>query len=326
MRKHDGASKGNKLLRLFHLLMLDGRRHFQQDLQEYLNSSKQTVLRLIDEIGGVIGVNLTSGLENRKRWYQIRPQTRSSFGLEFEELRYLSICLDLAAPYLTEQVRERIDKSIFNFSVLMSGTAYADRDKVQGTQFIFYNKDHIDYTPHFEHINRLVKAKEEKLICLVSYKSTGAVRAREYRFAPEQIVCMNNALCVLGATVTEDFQSMRHLINLAIHRIKDVALTDKPILFKMSSDKNLFGLPWHEPRSYRIHFKAGKAANYVRERIWSDSQRLIDLESGDLLLEIATRSESELTAWVRSFGEEATFVPLEREDAIVQHGESVDDR
>ena len=131
MRKHDEASKGNKLLRLFHLLMPDGHRHFQQDLQEYLNCSKQTVLRLIDEIEGVIGDNLTSGLENRKRWYQIRPLTRSSLGLEFEELRYLSICRDLAAPYLPEQVKQRIDKSIFNFSMLISDTANADKDKVQ---------------------------------------------------------------------------------------------------------------------------------------------------------------------------------------------------
>lgn len=308
MRKMDDATKGNKLLRLFQLLMIDGRRHFQRDLEEYLNCSKQTVLRLIDDIESVIGVNLTSGLENRKRWYQIRSLTRSSLGLEFEELRYLSICRDLAAPYLPEQVRKRIDKSIFNFSMLMSDTAYADRDKIQGTQFSFYSKGRIDYTPYFEHISKLVKAKEEKLICLVSYKAAGAIRAREHRFAPNQIVSMNNALYILGATVTEDFQSMRHLINLAIHRIKEVVLTDKPILFKMSSDQNLFGLPWHEPRTFKIRFKSGKVADYVRERIWSDSQRLVELGNGDLLLEIVTRSEPELTAWVRSFGEEAKFL------------------
>ncbi|MBQ7608168.1 MAG: hypothetical protein IJU76_09395 [Desulfovibrionaceae bacterium] len=110
----------------------------------------------------------------------------------------MSICRDLAPPYLPEQVKQRIDKSIFNLSMLMSDTAYVDRGKVQGTQFIFYSKGRIDYTPHFEHINRLVEAKEEKLICLVSNKAAGAVRAREHRFAPEQIVCKNNALYVLG--------------------------------------------------------------------------------------------------------------------------------
>ena len=77
MRKQDDASKGNKLLRLFQLLMLDGRRHFQRDLEEYLKCSKQTVLRLIDEIEGVIGANLISVLEKKKRWYQIRSLTRS---------------------------------------------------------------------------------------------------------------------------------------------------------------------------------------------------------------------------------------------------------
>ena len=51
-----------------------------------------------------------------------------------------------------------------------------------------------------------------------------------------------------------------------------------------------------------------------------------ELENGDLLLEIVTRREPELTAWVRSFGEEAAFVSLEREDAIVRHGESEDVR
>ena len=64
----------------------------------------------------------------------------------------------------------------------------------------------------------------------------------------------------LGATVTEDFQSMRHIINLAIHRIKDGTLIDKPILFKMSSDQDLFGLTWHEPRTFKIQFESWKSS------------------------------------------------------------------
>ena len=59
----------------------------------------------------------------------------------------------------------------------------------------------------------------------------------------------------------------------------------------------------------KFNLKAGKVAEYVRERIWSDSQRLVELENGDFLLEIVTRSEPELTAWVRIFGEEARFIP-----------------
>ncbi|MBQ7607630.1 MAG: WYL domain-containing protein [Desulfovibrionaceae bacterium] len=204
-----------------------------------------------------------------------------------------------------------MDESIFNFSMLMSDTAYADRDKVQDVQFAFYSKGRIDYTPHYEHLEKLVQAIEEKRVYLVRYKAAGAKQSKEHHFAPHRLVSMNNALYALGAGVTDEYRSLWHLTNLAVHRIIDVVITDKPILFEMPVNEGMFGLPWHEPRTFRIRFKAGKTADYVRERIWSDSQRMEELENGDLLLEIVTRSEPELTAWVRSFGEEAAFVPLQ---------------
>ena len=223
---------GSKLLRLFQLLMLDGHRHYQTDLQEYLNCSKQTIIRLMGEIENVIGGHLVSGLENRKRWYQIRTIARSRLGLEYEELRYLSFCRDLAVPYLPEQVKKRVDESIFNFSLLMADTAYAHRENVQGSQFTFYSKGRIDYTPHYEHLERLVEGIEEKLVCLVRYKAAGAKQSKEHRFAPKRIVSMNNALYVLGAGVTEDYRSLRHLTNLAVHRIRDVVKTDKSVFLR----------------------------------------------------------------------------------------------
>ena len=39
-------------------------------------------------------------------------------------------------------------------------------------------------------------------------------------------------------------------------------------------DGGTFGLPWHEPKEFHIHFKAGKAADYVSERIWADKQKI----------------------------------------------------
>ena len=65
-----------------------------------------------------------------------------------------------------------------------------------------------------------------------------------------------------------------------------------------------FGLPWHEPKNFCIRFRSGKAAEYVRERIWADEQNLEILDDGGVILQIRTRSEPELMAWVRSFGEE----------------------
>ncbi len=129
-KKDRDATPGVKLLKMFRKLMLDGRKHFQADLADELQCSPQTIGRLAAEIEAVIGVSLENGIEQRKRYYQIRGINRSRLGLEFEELRYLSVCRDLAAPMLSETVAKRIDESIFSLSMLMADQGYAEREKV----------------------------------------------------------------------------------------------------------------------------------------------------------------------------------------------------
>lgn len=50
------------------------------------------------------------------------------------------------------------------------------------------------------------------------------------------------------------------------------------------------------------------AADYVRERIWATNQQIEDCEDGGLILTLTTRSEPELRAWVRSFGDAAVLL------------------
>ncbi|MDR1298245.1 MAG: WYL domain-containing protein [Deltaproteobacteria bacterium] len=308
-KKDPDSLPGVKLLRLFRKLMLNGRRHFQTDLAAELECSPQTIIRLVSDISAVIGTSLDSGLENRRRWYQIKSINRSRLGLDFEELRYLSICRDLAASSLPDQVRNRVDETIFNLSMLMADADYAHREDVQKTQFHFFSKGRIDYTPHFEKIDDLGKAAEEKLVCVVSYKASGNTQSKEHRFAPGNIISMNGALYALGATLLPHTAKVRHYINFAIHRITMVAVTGQKFEIEMPEPgADAFGLPWHEPKTFRVAFTKGKASDYVRERIWADRQRIREQPDGGVVLELTTRSEPELMSWVRSFGAEARLV------------------
>lgn len=302
------ATAGIKLLRLFRKLMLDGHRHFQRDLAEEFCCSAQTIIRLIAEVETVVGASLESGLENRRRWYRIRTLSRSRLGLDFEELRYLSVCRDLAAPLLPEPIRERVDDTIFSLSMLLADPGYARRDTIQNRQFAFFAKGRIDYTPHQAAIDALILAKEERRVCLVRYRAPGRTRDKELSFVPNQIVSMSNALYALGVTVTERSGEIRHLTNLAVHRIRHVAVTEDVLKDALpEADAGAFGLPWHEPRSFHIRF-APEVADYIRERVWADEQTLESCADGGLILSITTRSEPELTAWVRGFGEAATLL------------------
>ena len=305
--KHDDATTGEKLLRLFQRLMLDGRRHFQQDLAEWLNCSPQTVIRLTAEVEGVIGTRLQMGIEGRRRWYQIAPLSRRDLGLDYAELRYLRLCRELAEPYLPQQIKTSVDESIFRFSMLMADSSVFPSEKERN--FSFFSKGRIDYTGHFEHIDLLMQAMENRRVCLVRYRALGRKKSSEHRFAVGRMVSMNNALYALGAGVDEDFAAMTHPTNLAVHRIIDVVLTSKPVTFDLpEADPGAFGLPWHEPCTYRIKFAPGKPSDYVRERIWAETQTMETAPDGGAVLTVTTRSKPELLAWVRSFGEDAQLL------------------
>ena len=297
------ATPGVKLLRIFRKLLVNGRKHYQSELASEFQCSAQTIIRVMNEIETVIGANLETGLDCRRRWYRIVSNRPNKFGLEYEELRYLSICRDFAASQLPEAIRKRVDDTIFNLSLMMSEpTVMGDNNE---GQFAFYSKGRIDYEPHSETLEKLLEAVQGHRICQVLYKAAGKVEPREHFFAPGRLVSMNQAIYVLGAILKEDRSTVNHFTHFAVHRIQQVVLTDEifegefPVF-----EENTFGFPWHEPKEFHIHFKAGKAADYVSERIWADKQKIEKQDDGSIILHITTRSEEELMSWVRSFGNE----------------------
>jgi hypothetical protein len=299
--------------------MLDGRRHFQVDLAKELECSPQSIIRMVGEIGSVVGDKLESGLETRRRWYQIKTIARKSLGLDFEELRFLCFCRDLAVNVLPERVLERVDGTILNLSMLMADQSFAVREKLStAPRFDFFSKGRIDYSPHYDKIELFLRAAEEKRVIKVVYKALGLSSTREFLFAPGRIVSMSGAIYVIGASVKDNFTEIHHLTNIAIHRVIEAVDEGRFYFFELPKvDLNAFGLPWHEPKTFIIKFKPGRASDYVRERIWADNQKIEEAKDGGVLLELTTRSEPELRAWIRSFGHDATLIsePIAEDEA-----------
>lgn len=314
-KRDPDSTPGVKLLRLYRILLLDGRRHFQQDLARMLDCSPQTIIRMIGEIEGVVGSALQTGLDNRRRWYRYEANTRRLFGLAYEEVRYLSVCRDLAVGILPADALQRLDEALRHLALHL-----ADPAQLRGAEgrFAFFAKGSIDYSPHEEHIALLLQAAEQQKVCLVRYRAAGRKEEREHRFLPLRMVAMNNALYMLGGQVDETFAEVVRPCNLAVHRVRDVHVTDRVLPCPLpDGDMATFGLPWHEPREFRIRFSPA-VADYIRERRWADRQDLEEREDGGLVLSLVTRSEPELRAWVRSFGEDAVLLSPSPDSSITE--------
>lgn len=190
------TTPGVKLLRLFRKLLLDSRRHYQNDLAEELQCSPQTVIRLVGEVEAVVGASLHTGLNNRRRWYQYVVNEGRSLGLDFEELRFLGICREMASGVLPAPVLQRVDSSLRHLALHMADPMHTGK----GDPFHFHAKGRIDYTPHTDHIDQLVDAalKNE------------AVRAEVLRPEPGQTYAKNSAdIAVVDSdgTVLQEYQA-----------------------------------------------------------------------------------------------------------------------
>ena len=255
-RKLDADSRSwVKLLQMFRKFLLDGRRHYQSDLAKEFNCSAQSVIRMAETIESVMGINFESGFEHRRKWYRIASKSTNTLGLDFEELRYLSICREMAGNILPSGVVSRIGDTIFNMSVLMLNPSYAERIKQGKKDFSLFSKGRIDYSPHTTTIDALMASIEQRLVCKITYQSVAKKEPSERLFAPAKMVSMNQALYVLGASLEDDTREVRHYITLAVHRIRGIALTNRHFKVDFPEvDADIFGLPWHEPRTYRIRF------------------------------------------------------------------------
>ncbi|OYQ37513.1 hypothetical protein CHU95_01240 [Niveispirillum lacus] len=115
--KHDDAVPGDRLLALYQILTLQGRRYY---LADHLGRSPQAVNSMVTIIEGHVGKDayIEKGMEGRRRYFRFRTRSEErALGFSFEELRFLTTCRDLAAPHLPEPVVGRIDRTLTSLAV-----------------------------------------------------------------------------------------------------------------------------------------------------------------------------------------------------------------
>jgi hypothetical protein len=320
-RKASEKSNGEKLLMLFQKLMLQRGKHYQNELAKWLGCSPQTVMRLTNEIALQVGKIWDTGVEHNRRWYAIQPEQRGKFGIDYEELRYLAICRDLAAPFLAKQVKDRVDHCIHDIGIELMN--YDSRQKLNEPTFQFYSKGRIDYTPHYKTLALLKSSIDEHAICELLYKKGGEDEPKTFYFAPKRFTAISGVIYVIGVETNNNCEQLK-TISIAVHRVIKIKPTIYKKEFQLKDDNpSDFGLPWHEPVTYIIRFKKGKASDYVRERIWADRQKLTQLDDGGVELELITRSGPEVEAWVRGFGDEVVSVRKQASESTNKQKEKI---
>lgn len=298
---------GEKLVSLFARLLFSQESHSLTDLARLLGCSKQTVLRLIDDIRRAYSVDIEETIRERRKYFRLKKRSLGgpTVPLTAEELTTLQMCraftAHLLGPELAREALRGIEKS--------AALSPAGRKEFL-EPFAVLPFGAIDYRAHAETIRRLRQAMEEHRVCRVSYRPAYEGVVKEYRIEPLKIFSFRDCLYLAARRVgSPGARAGRPAYDplLAIHRMQKIELTDArfrpPRDFDFESlYRDGFGILRGNPVRIEVEFR-GWAAKYVSERIWSKDQRIRSCSRDAVRLSLTAGSVAETIAWLLSFGD-----------------------
>lgn len=308
-KKDPHASPAMKVLRLYAMLLFSGRKFSLSELARKCGCSKQTVLRMIEQINLSKWEQVDSWEEDGQRYYRAKaPPQRPNLSLDVEAIQHLLLCRDIVWHLLPEAFRQEIEQTIAKATVLLPD--FGDRSEALVSLARNYSKGVIDYSERQEMLQTLLEAIQKHLICEVGYRASSN-KTSQMAIAPLRLIAYRDGLYVKGrlekALASPDgyFDPI-----LAVHRIESFRVTDRTFERPKNRSKRngrTFGFMPGEAFAVKVRFKQ-PAACYVAERVWSDGQKLTPRRDGSLDLQFTATSQPEVISWVLSFGREAELL------------------
>lgn len=310
------ATYGEKIIKLFARLLFSGQSYSLTELGRMLGCSKQTVLRLIDDIRRSYGVEIEETVRERNKFYRLRRpgSVPPALALTGGEMSVLFMCQAFARHLLGETMFEEAATAIEkNRAIAAAGGGGIERHVTS------FRPGSIDYTPHEKVIRTLLRAMETGTVCEVVYRSLPSSRAKRFLVMPLKIFSHNDTIYLSaryagkpgGPPAAREYDPL-----LAVHRVREVTMTDRSFVyprdynFEEIYNRN-FGIIKGESFRVEVEF-TGLSARYAAERVWSPDQRVARVDGETTRLSFTTSSEKEFLSWVLSFGPEARIVGPQR--------------
>ena len=145
-KKNQHAKPSQKAVTLFCQIMYTGKRHFLIDLARELDCSKQTIMRMVEDIDRSYSVRVEKGKDGKRVWYQIQtPRSRPKAALSETEINHLLLCKEMVRHLLPKGLSKEVDETIHKTAALLP--ALDNRAHAFESLAGVILKGSIDYTP-----------------------------------------------------------------------------------------------------------------------------------------------------------------------------------
>jgi predicted DNA-binding transcriptional regulator YafY len=318
-KRNNDTTYGQKLVRLFARLLFSGEWVGLVELAHDLDCSKQTVMRLVNDITFSYDTLIEADIRHGRRYYRIprRVPSEAAAMLTPHEMDALLMCRAFARHLLGDESFTEAERALEKTSQLLApgGDGAQDDDGLGESRFGVFRPGSIDYTPHMETLRTVSEAIGDQRVLEAEYRKPGIAETKTFRFKPLKVFSWRESIYVHGryaSTPGQKWKDVGYDPIWALQRFLWVKPTD--VTFKWPDDYDFdkglnreFGMMRGQKFRVVAEF-TGWAADYVAERQWSPDQQLEWLKDGRLRLEFDAVSVEETVGWVLGFGERCRVV------------------
>lgn len=310
-KQNPDCSYGEKLIRLFAKLLFTGRQYSLTELAQHLECSKQTVLRLIDEITSVYDVRIVDELRGNRKYFWIERTGRYEPAalLSEHEHRTLQMCRAFTEHLLGDDTYREMERAVEKSGGHLPAGVEAG-DPVFGV----VRTGVIDYSKYEGILRTLIDGMDSRRVCAIGYRNLTADTTKHFHIKPLKIFAHRESVYVharLAKSPDKPYKTPKYDPLLALQRFTSASLTDVPFRRPPNYDfekvmNQGFGV-WTQKKFRAVLELTGWAAAFARERQWSPGQTL-DAKGDTTRLSFWATSEPEVVALALSFGSCAEVV------------------
>ncbi|MCE5208623.1 MAG: WYL domain-containing protein [Smithellaceae bacterium] len=305
-------SYGQKLISLLVRLMFSGERVSLTELARMENCSKQTIIRLLNDIRMSYGMDIEETFQGNKKYYRIkRPVSGMPLTQISEtEIRTLQMCRDFTEHLIGKPLYEEATRALMKSRALLP-----EKNNIFKCHFASFRPGTIDYSQKHAIIHTLIEAMEKQKVCKLTYQGLDSAKPKTFHVKPLKLFSHADTIYLHTQKAKEPgkpYRSPKFDPLLAVHRIQSAELTDiafqQPENFDFDKVFNShFGVMKDDAFTVEVEF-TGWPARFVTERIWSANQKIKRKDDNTINLTFTASSETELLSWLLSFGDEARLI------------------
>ena len=157
-----------------------------------------------------------------------------------------------------------------------------------------------DYSKKQDVIAAIIDATLHQRQVRIAYFSFNSRKTKSYTLDPYRVVYYHGGLYLYARA--HEYGEVR---TFAVERIERIEVLE--LNFEMPADFNVseyargaFGIAGGKPEVVEVAF-AAPMAGYIRERVWHESQSLVDKPDGSVVLRMNVAPGWELKSWIKGF-------------------------